>query len=407
MRYAIIGAALSGNKGAASMLEATIQQIASRDADATFDVLTVYPEMDAVQNERESVSIHDASPLRLGVVINGASLLHKLLPPLRKTIERAVPEVGALANADVMIDEGGITFVDGRGKFLIYNVATLLPALFLGTPVVKGAQAMGPFEKKLNRISAKALLPRMKAIVARGDQTDEYLSSLGLRNVVRGADMAFAMETADSDQRALAQSVDLSFFERGDVVGFSPSVVLAKAAARKDVDYVGQAARTIDAITENLGRPVAIIAHSARKGSEKTHNNDLPLCREIYARVADPDRVLLLDDELDPRELRTLIGMCDVFVASRFHAMVSSLAQGVPTLVIGWSHKYGEVLSDFGQADFGLSLDDAEPARVQAMVQKLIDERAERSEQIQAALENVRRQSQEQFDLIAAGAALN
>ena len=33
-----------------------------------------------------------------------------------------------------------------------------------------------------------------------------------------------------------------------------------------------------------------------------------------------------------------------MLVASRFHAMVSGLAAGVPTMLVGWSHKYAEVL---------------------------------------------------------------
>ena len=150
MRYVIVGAALSGNKGAAAMLESTVQHLSELDPEAHFDVLTVYPRTDEKQNTNSDISILDASPLRLGVVINGASLAYQLLPGLRARIGQSVPEVGAIAGADAVLDEGGITFVDGRGKFLIYNVATILPALILRTPVVKVAQAMGPFHGRLN-----------------------------------------------------------------------------------------------------------------------------------------------------------------------------------------------------------------------------------------------------------------
>jgi colanic acid/amylovoran biosynthesis protein len=56
---------------------------------------------------------------------------------------------------------------------------------------------------------------------------------------------------------------------------------------------------------------------------------------------------VLVDDELDPAELRALIGRGDALVSSRFHAMISGLASRTPTLVLGWSHKYAEVLRSF------------------------------------------------------------
>src|SRR5690625_3930560 len=128
MKIAIIGSAFAGNKGAAAMLESSIQHLLAADPETRFILLSMYPGSDARLNTYPQMRVLDASPLRLGVLLNGAALLHRLLPPARRMIERIVPEIGALAHADVLLDEGGITFVDGRGKFLIYNVASILPA---------------------------------------------------------------------------------------------------------------------------------------------------------------------------------------------------------------------------------------------------------------------------------------
>jgi colanic acid/amylovoran biosynthesis protein len=43
-----------------------------------------------------------------------------------------------------LIDLAGVSFIDGREKFLPFNILTILPAMLLGVPVVKFAQAMGP-----------------------------------------------------------------------------------------------------------------------------------------------------------------------------------------------------------------------------------------------------------------------
>ena len=86
---------------------------------------------------------------------------------------------------------------------------------------------------------------------------------------------------------------------------------------------------------QERGRKVLLVPHSVRTGTEKTHNNDLPLCREIHQKLSVSNKVLFVDRELSSQQLRYLIGRCGLFVASRFHAMVSSLAMAVPTLVIG------------------------------------------------------------------------
>jgi len=400
MKVAVIGSALSGNKGAAAMLESAVQQLGARDPGTRFVLLSMYPRSDAEQNPYPTMRVLDASPLRLGVLLNSAALLHRLLPPLRGAIQRAVPEIRALATADVLLDQGGITFVDGRGKFLIYNVASILPAVLVGTPVVKCAQALGPFREPLNRFAAKALLPRMAAIVSRGAVTHEHLEGLRLDNVVEGADLAFTLDVTEEDAAAASAAVDESFFDDGDVVGFSPSAVLRKSAEAKGEDYVGEVVRMIDHVTQTLGRKVFLVAHSARAHTDKTHNNDLPLCREIHARVASPERVLFADAELSSQGLRHLIGRCDLFVASRFHAMVSSLATGVPTLVIGWSHKYREVLDMFGLAEWAFGRDTFTDEVFAERIALLDERKDEIRATIADALPRVRAKALAQVDVI-------
>lgn len=400
MKVAVIGSALSGNKGAAAMLESAVQQLGARDPQTRFVLLSMYPRSDAEQNPYPTMRVLDASPLRLGVLLNSAALLHRILPPLRRSIERAVPEIRALATADVLLDQGGITFVDGRGKFLIYNVASILPAVLVGTPVVKCAQALGPFREPLNRIAAKALLPRMAAIVSRGAVTHEHLEELGLGNVEEGADLAFTLDVTDGDAAAARDAVDETFFDTGDVVGFSPSAVLRKAADAKGEDYVGEVVRMIDHVTGTLGRKVFLVAHSARAHTDKAHNNDLPLCREIHARVASPEKVLFVDAELSSQGLRYLIGRCDLFVASRFHAMVSSLATGVPTLVIGWSHKYREVLDMFGLAEWAYGRDTFTDEVFAERIAMLDARKGEIRATIADALPRVRAKALAQIDVI-------
>lgn len=351
----IIGSALAGNKGASAMLESAIATLEPRLPGVRFTLLSMYPTEDARQNVYPNLTIVDARPLRLGVGINSLALAHRILPPLRPLLRRH-PAIAALADADILLDQGGITFTDGREKFLLYNVASILPAMNMKVPVFKCAQAVGPFEGRVNRTVSRFFLPRVRTLVTRGRITHELAEGLGLTNIVAGADYAFSLELGGDEAAAMDSLVPAEWKADGSapVVGISPSVVVQKKVEARGGDYVGIMVTFIREQSAR-GHNVLVIPHSARSGSDKTHNNDLPLCRELKRRVADDPQVIVLDDEYTSQQLRYVIGGCDLFLASRFHAMVSSLSMSVPTLVVGWGHKYQEVLEMFGLEEWALA----------------------------------------------------
>ncbi|WP_353815376.1 polysaccharide pyruvyl transferase family protein [Agromyces sp. SYSU T00266] len=397
----VIGSALSGNKGASAMLESSIQTLGERIPGVRFTLLSMYPGEDRAQNHYPNLEIVDATPRKLGVTINSLALLYRILPPVRGTIRRRSKAIRALVESEVLLDQGGITFTDGREKFLLYNVASILPAINVKTPVFKCAQAVGPFRNPINRAVSKIFLPKASTLVTRGRITHGYAEGLGLTNLYAGADYAFSLELDGTEEAAAGALFDLSFFDDGEVVGLSPSVVLQKKVDARDGDYVGQMVAFIEHVVRS-GRKVLLVPHSVRTGTDKTHNNDLPLCREIFARLGDErSSVLFLDRELPSQVLRYLIGRCDLFVASRFHAMVSSLAMAVPTLVIGWSHKYREVLEMFELEDWAFGHDRLEPGYLVDRFEALADARSDVQGRLVAHLPEVRARSVAQADLIA------
>ena len=76
--------------------------------------------------------------------------------------------------------------------------------------------------------------------------------------------------------------------------------------------------------------------------------------------------------EEDPRRIKGILGASRAVVASRFHALVSALSQGVPAVATGWSHKYTELFSDYGFPAGVLSIDD-DVSHVNAMLDSIVD----------------------------------
>jgi polysaccharide pyruvyl transferase WcaK-like protein len=112
----------------------------------------------------------------------------------------------------------------------------------------------------------------------------------------------------------------------------------------------------VQAILSTRDIDIVLLPHTARPGLPESRMNDLPLCSEIHALI-NHNRVHLIDTNLRPTELRALIAAGAALVTSRFHAMISALATATPVFVIGWSHKYDEVLTEFSMEEMAVPYD--------------------------------------------------
>jgi polysaccharide pyruvyl transferase WcaK-like protein len=313
----------------------------------------------------------------------------------------------AILRSDVVVDVAGISFVDGRGlPITVYNALMTGLPLLLGVPTVKAAQALGPFRTQPNRLLARLVLPRLAAVCARGARTRGHLDELGLRNVTDVADLAFSLDEAAS----LPATVDgtLAPVRDGWVTVMPSSVVRGLVQRDGDADqpdYVESMAGLVRDIRRRTGLAVVIAPHSYRAGQPEGRMNDGPVCREIAAKCADDPFVVLVDADLRAGELRRLVADSRLLVTSRFHAMISGLATCIPTVVVGWSHKYREVLDDFGLARLGMdSAALARPGEVADLVCSVLAEASAVSAAMEAGLPAVRERSMRNFAVIHAAA---
>jgi polysaccharide pyruvyl transferase WcaK-like protein len=401
-KVSIVGAALSANKGAAAMLETVIATLPSTMGACSFDILTTYPEADAPKIPVGAPArVVGLQPLRLALVEIPVACLaliaRKLRLPLGWVRARACRSI---LDSSVVVDVAGISFVDGRGiPITVYNTLMTGLPLLLGVPTVKAAQALGPFATQPNRLLAKLVLPRLAAVCARGSRTRDHLNTLQLSNVTNVADLAFSLDESEN----LPNAVKASLASVGDkFVVVMPSSVVRGLYESTGADYVSAVAELIRSIRATTGLAVVIAPHSYRVGHPEGRMNDGPVCQQVAAALSGDSMVVGIDEDLSAGELRRLIGMGEVLVTSRFHAMISGLSTCTPTVVVGWSHKYREVLDDFGLAEFGMdSTALSHPEEIVEQVQRCINNKANIEAQIQQALPAVKERSALNFSIIA------
>ncbi len=112
---------------------------------------------------------------------------------------------------------------------------------------------------------------------------------------------------------------------------------------------------------------------------------------------------LAIHESDDARELKGILALCEACVGSRFHGLVSALAQGVPSIGTSWSHKYRHLFDDYDMGQL-LIEDLADEATVKRCLSLLFDETSRK--QLAAVLakrsQDLKGQSHQMWDRLLA-----
>jgi polysaccharide pyruvyl transferase WcaK-like protein len=381
------------------MLYAVLDELRDPKVQSKFDLISIYPRKDQKQNHIPDLEIVPAPPWLLVGVYLPLSLL--LWPLSRHSVGgrllSILPVFRSLLASSVVVDLSGIAFSDNRGlPLLAYNLACCLPAILFGKKVAKLSQAFGPFRRKLNGWCASWVLQRCHVLVARGKQSGDHLATLGIEDYSVLPDTAFSMRVNSEAYSEADRIFALAGMDRPRVV-LSPSEVVARYCEKRDIDYHAEVAGFISDVVSR-GYSVGLLPHSTVKTGRK--NNDLMVCRAILAHLSPETRIAYHSEDYDARTLRAIIGKADFFVGSRFHSMISALSSGVPPLVIGWGHKYREVMEMFGLENWVLDWKAVSRQKLSEFFSLLEMEATEVRSHIQHNLPRVLNESKKNFALV-------
>ena len=411
-KFALMGGSVWGNRGAEAMLMTVIAEIRKVDPEAVFNVYTIYPQKDKSLVQDPKIRFLSGEPLSV-------ALLHfpfALLAALFRLIKIKIPlpkSVRRLRESNYLLDIGGITFSDGRAMQLLYNVFTIWPAMLLGVPVIKLSQAMGPFHTSLNRKLASHFLPKCHKIFTRGSITDNYTSQfLGLDgNREQAADVALLFEpnyslSEENEERVknLVSKIQ-AWKQAGEkVVSIVPSSLVLKRSIKQGGDYPGKLLNLFLSTKDETVRYV-FLPNGTREGSKKLMNNDIiaiNVIREKFKQELDHvayEKIEWINYDINTRGVRQVIGSTDGLVASRFHAMVAGLSLCVPTMVIGWSHKYRETLADFGMQDYAVDYKNTD-LKILEVYREFLKNLSDIQAQLKKKLPEIKASSDKQFEYL-------
>lgn len=230
---------------------------------------------------------------------------------------------------DMLLDSSGYAYGDPWSLHRMRSRADYYTRLrSRGTTIVILPQAFGPFEEPVKREAARDLFRQCDLIFARDETSRGHLEGLGLSHLGEipiVPDITHLLEAKSPPDRA-------EWFERVAIV---PNARMLDRTSEKVRD--GYWAFIVDAmgmITRKGLEPVLIV-HEA---------NDDPLIEEL-AKAPNSNCRVIRGGAL---RLKGMLGAARGVISSRYHACISSLSQGTPTIGTSWNHKYELLFREYG-----------------------------------------------------------
>jgi polysaccharide pyruvyl transferase WcaK-like protein len=409
VKTALLAGGINGNRGSEAMLEAAIGRIREKVPGTRFGIYShSFGDDMLVWHAPDGMALFNSSPLHLALVLFPLALTAGFLKLIRfNAAKKAFPaSIRFLWECDAALDFAGVSFIDSRIVFLPFNILSIGIALLLQVPLVKFSQAVGPFTNPLNRLSAKFCLGRCTRIYARGNVTLAHLRDLRLKktNFTTASDIAFCHTIGDSitaeneEKVRMAEASILRNKKAGKrIIGIFPSMVISRGrGGEKYMVFMSDLADHL-----NTGNNFLVFLPNASKEHRPMaiHNNDLPLLKQLSESVAhDESSMLFLTFGMNTDAIKKCISCCDITVTSRFHAMIFSLSLEIPVFVIGWSHKYREVMNDFSLEQYVINHRNADVSKVTATLSGMLEKKEELRSIISRSLPAVRKRSYLQIE---------
>lgn len=288
------------------------------------------------------------SPRRAAMSIERIAYLQKeRLPGMNVLLGAAVKStpkfirkpLGLRSASDVraVLDASGFRYSDQWGVAPIRTAAGYAKALASrGLPYILLPQAFGPFRQREGQDAIRQLVAFSSLVFARDAVSHAHLEAAKV-------DMAKVRHAPDFTNLVSPKS-DGPLITSGRMVIVPNSRMLDKMEPALANKYVPLLADVIK-IGQDAGLEPLILIHDRLE--------DMALVPQLNSVLGAETEVCT---HADPAVLKGYLAAAQMVVTSRFHAAVGGLSCGVPTICLGWSHKYQQLMNDYGVPEYALNM---------------------------------------------------
>jgi colanic acid/amylovoran biosynthesis protein WcaK/AmsJ len=373
----ITGASLSTNYGAQAMSFASIDIIRGMFPYSNISFSTPYYKKDKVFERELSIKVIPRERINQ-FVKNLLKIIY--WGKIRKKKPCDALNINTYLDADLIIDISGDMLTDDYGsKSTIRNFKEFLIPVVIKKTFIIFPQSIGPFKSLFTRSIARFLLNKAKLIIAREKITFENLKELGIKSkIILLPDTAFLLKTINNNKnKEILEKIEKIKSRGKTIIGISISQAIVKFSKTSrssigknmEVDYEKILTNFCDYLTSKLNAKIILIPHVV---GPKKSDDDRTICKNIYNKLKNKQDCMILDRNYNSRELKTIIGKCDLFIGSRMHANIAALSQNIPTMSVAYSHKYYGIMQEFMLKDYVIDIVDITEEKIIEMAMSLM-----------------------------------
>ncbi|OPY90343.1 MAG: coenzyme F420-reducing hydrogenase subunit beta [Syntrophus sp. PtaU1.Bin208] len=320
------------NKGAELMLHAVLKAVKPAIPEASFAMAPRYGQPSYGARARLGL-LQKATLSRHGI---SWDFIGKMFP-------REIREMYGVVlddEIDVILDVSGYAYGDAFGEHKTILMAKQTAEWKgQGKKVILLPQALGPFSSQRIRDALKKLVDNADLIFARDPVSYAYVNDV----VAAPANVKIAPDFTNLVSGAAPEN----WSAEGHRVCIIPSHQMTdKTSKTEGTRYIPFLLQCLEHMSARGITPFLLI-HGGKK--------DLPAARQLQEAASRNIEIL---SEQDPLKIKGILGQCDLVIASRFHALVSALSQGVLCIGAGWSHKYETLFADYGCPELLIPIDE-------------------------------------------------
>jgi polysaccharide pyruvyl transferase WcaK-like protein len=251
------------------------------------------------------------------------------------------------------------------------------------------------------------VLARTTAIYSRDQKGVEYVRKLLGKAADKTTiqfipDVAFVLDAEKPDSTVI-EKLESAKVGGHVIVGLNISGLLYNdaQAERKfglKSDYQQLVSEIIKLFMAHQNTVVVLVPHVfAQTGRIES---DPDACRQVYQLLADeyPDRIILVEETLDHKQVKYLISCCDFFLGSRMHSCIAAISQSVPAIGLAYSGKFIGVFDSVGVGDLVVDLRIEDESQILVSVQEIFEKRQQMAEKLRVTIPKVQEKVLGLFD---------
>ena len=176
-------------------------------------------------------------------------------------------------------------------------------------------------------------------------------------------------------------------------------------------DLYNEISKLLDYLT-TLNYEILLLPHSFKRSEtseaiekeifnlSKNIMDDGIFINEVYKRLKNKEKAHLATSEKFTYRTKGILKLTEFNITMRFHSMIGSLGAGSPCFVISWSHKYLEIMKEFGLEKYVIDGSDFNFQTHKKLIDKFIQDLVPNNSLVQQNLIRVKNLAEKNFDEI-------